>query len=98
MSSGGPSEERRLALRSGQLDWVDVEGEIVVLDSERSVYLAPNPSGAFLWRMLIDGATRSALVTALVAAFEIEPERATHDVDSFLDRLKTLGLLAGPDG
>ena len=88
----------RLALRPDALDWVDVEGEIVVLDSERSVYLAPNPSGAVLWRMLTDGTTHEDLVAALVEAFEITPERAAHDVAVFVDRLKDLGLLAGLDG
>ena len=90
-----PFREGRLTLRADQLDWVDVDGEIVVLDTERSIYLAPNPSGAFLWRMLIDGATRQELVTALVTDFGITSERAEHDVDAFLDRLEGLGLLAG---
>jgi hypothetical protein len=96
--SEGPSREGRPTLRSEGLDWVDVEGEIVVLDTERSVYLAPNESGALLWRMLIDGATHPELVTALVEAFGITLERAQHDVEGFLDRLEALGLLAGPDG
>lgn len=93
--SEGPFGEGRLTLRSERLDWVDVEEEIVVLDTERSVYLAPNPSGALLWRMLIDGTNHQELVTALVEAFGITSERAEHDVEAFLDRLEALGLLAG---
>lgn len=102
MSGGGMSEgpfgEGRLTLRSARLDWVDVEGEIVVLDTERSVYLAPNQSGALLWRRLTDGTTHQDLVTALVEAFGITSERAEHDVEAFLVRLEALGLLAGRDG
>jgi hypothetical protein len=97
-SSSEPIGEERLTLRPEALEWVDVEEEIVVLDTERSVYLATNPSGALLWRMLTDGTTQQDLVAALVEAFEITPERAEHDVEVFVDRLKGLGLLAGRDG
>ena len=100
-SKDSPSEQPtdgRLTLRPESLDWVDVEGEIVVLDSERSIYLAPNPSGAVLWRMLTEGATQEDLVAALVEAFGITSDRAEHDVEVFVDRLQDLGLLAGRDG
>lgn len=90
-----PNEEGRLNLRPEALDWVDVEGEIVVLDSERSVYLAPNTSGAVLWRLLINSTTRQEMVAALVGDFGISTERAELDVKVFVDRLKGLGLLAG---
>lgn len=98
MTGGGMSERpfgegRHLTLRSDGLDWVDVEGEIVVLDTDRSIYLAPNPSGALLWRMLIDGTTHQEMVTALVTTFGVTSERAERDVDAFLDRLEDLGLL-----
>ena len=97
-SSSEPTADGRLTLRPDSLDWVDVEGEIVVLDSERSVYLAPNSSGAVLWRMLTDGTTKQDLVAALVESFEITPERGEHDVEVFVGRLNELGLLAGRDG
>ena len=97
-SSEGRAGDERSTLRSEGLDWVDVEGEIVVLDTERSVYLAPNASGALLWRMLVSGATHSDLVTALIEAFEITSERAAQDVKAFLDQLESLGVLARRDG
>ena len=90
-----PSGER-LKLRGEALDWVDVEGEIVVLDGERSIYLAPNDSGSVLWRRLIDGVTEEDLAAALSAEFEIPPEQAKRDVRVFVEQLKGLGLLAEP--
>lgn len=91
--SESPSGDERLRLRPERLDWVDVEDEIVALDTERSVYLAPNPSGAVLWRMLIEGTTRQEMVTSLVSAFGITSDRAHQDVDAFVERLEALGLL-----
>ena len=94
-ASSEPIGDRRLTLRPDALDWVDVEGEIVVLDTERSVYLAPNTSGAVLWRLLTDGTTKQGLVDALVQTFGVTTEIAEHDVEVFVDRLKHLGLLGG---
>ncbi|MCA1735534.1 MAG: PqqD family protein [Actinobacteria bacterium] len=90
--------ETRLSLRPEALDWVDVEEEVVVLDSDRSIYLATNPSGAVLWRRLIEGATQRDLEVALVEAFEISHDRAAVDVATFVDQLHSLGLLASQDG
>lgn len=90
--------QEQLNLRPEALDWVDVEEEVVVLDSDRSIYLATNPSGAVLWRRLIDGATRKDLAGALVESFGIPPERAAQDVETFVDQLNDLGLLADDDG
>jgi hypothetical protein len=88
---------RPLSLRPDALDWVDSEGEIVVLDAERSVYLSLNASGATMWRMLAEGTTRYELIGVL-ENFAGTPDRAEQDVDAFLERLEGLGLLAGRDG
>lgn len=96
-SSGTHPKGRLFSLRPKALEWVDVEDEIVVLDSERSLYLSPNSSGAELWRMLTKGATQQELVAHLVETFEITVDRAEPDVVVFLERLDELGLLEGPD-
>lgn len=87
----------RLTLRPGALDWVDAEGEIVVLDSARSRYLSLNREGVVLWRVLASGATREELAEELVRTFEVPPRRAATDVEAFVARLAELGLLAEPD-
>ena len=83
----------RLKLRSGSIEWRNVEGEIVALDLRRSVYLAVNKTGAVLWPALVDGASRPELVARLCEAFEIEDEVAIADVDAFLAELAEQELL-----
>lgn len=75
-----------------------VEGEVVVLDSGRSVYLTVNPSGAVMWQALIEGATREQLAKALRDGFAIDQEQAERDVDDFLGQLADLGLLEESGG
>ena len=83
----------QLRLRPSALEWREIEGEIVAVDLQKSVYLAANRSGAVLWPALAEGTTRAALVTKLVDEYRLDPESAAADVDAFLDALADQGLL-----
>jgi len=83
-----------LCLREQDLDWRDIDDEIVALDVQNGVYLAVHGSGATLWRLLAESATRDGLVEALVETYDIDPARAGSDVDEFLVTLNDRGLLA----
>ena len=84
-----------LRLRGEGLEWREIDGEIVALETHGSVYLNVNRSGAFLWQALAAGATRESLVSGLAERFALDPERAEVDVDTFLASLRTRGLLEG---
>lgn len=88
--------EPLLRLRSGALDWRVIDDETVMLDADRSRYLATNASGTLLWRALADGATRTELVDALVDAYAIDAAQAAADADAFLVELRSRGLIAEP--
>ena len=50
-------------------------------------------SGAFLWKILEQGAEQETLVNALIKEYGIEKELATKDVDAFINKMKGAGLL-----
>lgn len=83
-----------LRLRTEDLSWRDVDDEIIVLDLQGSEYFAVNGSGAVLWRLLAVGTDEDALRGALVEQFEIDSELARTDVTTFLEELRSLGLVA----
>jgi hypothetical protein len=82
-----------LCLRKQQLEWRQIDDEIVALDTEDSVYLAARGSGALLWRLLGESTTRDRMVEALLEAYGIDATRAAEDVDGFLATLDARGLL-----
>jgi hypothetical protein len=82
-----------LRLRNHALEWREIEGEVVAVDTRKSVYMAVNRSGAVLWPALAAGATRDNLVERLVEAYEIDRESAEGDVDAFLRLLDEQDLL-----
>lgn len=88
--------DRLLRLRPAALDWRVIDDEVVMLDAERSEYLATNASGTLLWETLRDGATRAQLVAALVARYGIDDDQAGADTDAFLAGLRDRGLLEEP--
>lgn len=83
----------QVKLRSQGLDWRLVEGEVVALDVDRSVYLSVNPTGAVLWPLLAEGAAPEALRARLRDACALDEGRAARDVDAFVADLRAQGLL-----
>lgn len=83
----------QIRLRQDNVEWREIEGEIVVLDLRRSTYLAVNRIGALLWPRLAAGATRDALVQRLVDDFGVRRSTAEPDVDAFLQELRDQKLL-----
>ena len=88
--------EETIRLRQ-DVEWREVEGEIVALDPQTSRYLSINKSGRFLWQALSAGATRSHLVDELTSNFGIDEEAARQDVDDFILMLASSKLLADGD-
>lgn len=85
--------EGTIRLRIEELDWLPVDEDVVALDRRRDVYLATNHSGAQLWKALSAGATRTELVDMLVQSFHIDSDRATKDVEAYLEALALNGLI-----
>lgn len=82
-----------LRLRTAGLTWRNVAGELIVLDLDRSVYLAANETGAVLWETLCRGATHDALVALIAERYSVAKADARVDVDDFLARLVAFGLI-----
>lgn len=87
-------KEATLRLRDEGLNWREIDGEVVVLDIERSHYLNLNATGCVLWLMLAEGATERQLVDKLIAEFAVTEPTARDDVEAFVASCRENGLLA----
>lgn len=86
-----------LRLRLHDLEWREIEGEIVILDLKSSSYMAVNNTGRVIWKALTSGATRDQLVADLMGTFSLSEEVAERDVDEFLESLEEAHLLHEPE-
>jgi hypothetical protein len=83
-------------LRTLGLTWRELGDALVVLDLTESVYLSVSGAGRVIWSRLAEGtATLEQLVTAVLEQYEIDPETARADAESFLHELSRRKLLAG---
>jgi hypothetical protein len=85
--------ETSLRLRSTDLDWREVEGEVLALDLRTSRYLAINPTGRTLWGALAEGTTKETMIERLLEGHRIDRSQAEADVDAFITELDERGLL-----
>jgi hypothetical protein len=89
-------DDTTLRLRQEGLNWREIDGEVVVLDTERSHYLNLNPTGSVLWLLLADGATLRQLLDRLMEEFDVSEQVARTDVEAFVASCRENGLLADP--
>ncbi len=82
-----------IKVRSQDLEWREVDGEVVLLDLRTSLYLAVNRTGGVLWPAVRKGATRTELVSLLVSSLAVDQGTAAKDVDGFVASLARHGLL-----
>ncbi len=52
-----------------------------------------NATSAFIWQMLEKGATKEELITALLNEYDVEKEKATLDIEKFLQKLTDNNIL-----
>ncbi|HEX3794487.1 MAG TPA: PqqD family protein [Acidimicrobiales bacterium] len=83
----------RIVARSVDLEWREVEGELVLLDLRTQCYMSLNRTGAALWPLMVDGTDRSHLIEALVSRHGVTSEVATRDVDTLVVQLADADLL-----
>ncbi len=82
-----------MRLRSDGVTWQEIDGELVILDLQRSVYLTTNQTGAVLVGLLQGDASQSELVAGLRDEFDVDQAQAAADVAAFLDVLREKQLL-----
>lgn len=69
-------------------------GEGVLLDLTRKRYHLLNPTAGFIWTALEkEPLTEDALADALVARYQIEPDRARQTATQFAAQLVDMGLI-----
>lgn len=85
-------------VRSRDVTWQEVDGDVVVLDLTRATYLRIGGAGTVLWPLIADGADEEDLASTLVHTFAITEEQARADVDEFLRSLidQDLVVRSGP--
>ncbi|SDL34787.1 PqqD family protein [Tessaracoccus oleiagri] len=82
-----------MKLRTTDITWREIDGDLIILDLTSSTYLTANASGAVLMKELTEERSSQELAQALVDAFGIDHDQAESDVRHFVQALNDSGLL-----
>ncbi len=70
----------------------EVDGEIILLDSESNLIHQFNKTASIIWQKCEEGASPSEIAKVLARDFDVEEHRARVDVERTLEQLAQLGL------
>jgi len=76
----------------------EIAGDTILVPVGKTVYdsnglFALNELGAFIWDRLAEANSKEDLLNAVLAEYEVTPEEAAADIDAFLAKLNTLGII-----
>ena len=71
----------------------EVDGEVLVLDTESDRIHQLNVSASFIWRQLATGASAEDIAESLAIQFDVDEDVAHGDVSAILRELMRLGIL-----
>ena len=76
----------------------EIAGDTILVPVGKTVYdsnglFALNELGAFIWDRLAKANSREDLLNAVLVEYEVTPEEAAADIDAFLAKLNSLGII-----
>ena len=71
--------------------------EMVILDSDSGIYYGLNPVGSRIWELIQEPKTVKQVRDALLAEYDVEPERCENDILTLLQDLLTNELIVVQD-
>lgn len=71
----------------------DLAGEAVILNLKSGVYYGLNEVGAYIWQLIQEPKTVTAIRDTLLQEYEVESARCQHDLLALLQELAAMGLI-----
>jgi len=70
----------------------EVDGEILLLDTESNLIHQLNRTASFIWRKYQEGASPSEIADVLAKEFEVEEHAVRSDIERTVARLDQIGV------
>jgi hypothetical protein len=83
-----------LVTRKGQWLSAKVADQLLMMSPEHENYIGLTAVGARIWELLEAPTTLEAICTTLTREYEVSPEQARRETESFLQDLASHGAIA----
>jgi Coenzyme PQQ synthesis protein D (PqqD) len=74
----------------------EVDGEILLLDTESDLIHQLNKTASFIWRQSQEGASSGDIAEMLAKNFSVEEHTAKADVEAIIGQLRALRIVRSP--
>jgi hypothetical protein len=71
----------------------EVDGEIILLDTESNLIHQLNKTASVIWRKCQEGLSPGEIAEALAKDFDVEEDKLQEDVKRAIDRFRALELI-----
>ncbi len=71
----------------------EVDGEVLLLDTESNLIHQLNRTASFIWRKCQEGLSPGEIAEALAKDFDVEEDKIQEDVRRAIDRFRALELI-----
>jgi hypothetical protein len=78
---------------ASDVEMLDVAGETLFVHQQTLAVTKLNETGLWVWSALAESVTLQRLVTRMCIAFQLKPEAARRDLESFLTEISATGLI-----
>ena len=75
------------------VQWCEVGGEAVLLDTTSGRYFGLNPVGARMWELLGQHGDPEQVVSQMITEFDVDEGRLRSDLEALVETLIARGLL-----
>jgi hypothetical protein len=86
-------EETTIVKRSGRQVACTLNGEVALLDLDKSLYFGLQGVGAHIWNALQEPLSVDDIISMVLSNFDVTPEICRADVLKFLAGLQTAGMI-----
>jgi hypothetical protein len=71
----------------------EVDGEILLLDTETNLIHQLNRTASFIWRKCQEGASAGEIAESLAENFDVEEDKARADVERAIEQFAAMGII-----
>jgi hypothetical protein len=89
-----PAVDERFRLGGPGVVHETVDDETIIVNLETGTYYDLNPSGARVFRGVVEGATVDDVIAAVADQYGVDPRVIAPDVAALIDQLRDEGLIA----
>lgn len=76
----------------------EIDGELLLLNSDTDSYFGLNPVGAEMYKTLVDGSTAGETIASICSSYAADEVTVAKDLCNLLEQLIAKGLIAEQAG